>query len=120
VTITYLDHSRLGLFGANDVQIILDCATGDVQVSYLDCLFGTAAGAHWSIGVSEPYFASGSLQGHDYTSHADGTEELFEAGAIAQSPEHTGPEPYRNLNERGILFIRQGPRWRVLVDELPE
>lgn len=119
VTITYLDHSRLGLFGANDVQIILDCATGDIQVSYIECLFGTAAGAHWSLGVSEPTYTFGSLQGHDFTAHEDGIVELFEPGAIAQDPEHTGPEPYRTLNGRAILFIRRGPSWNVLIDELP-
>lgn len=119
VIITYLGHSRLGMFGENDVQVILNCATGDVQVSYVDCLFGNAAAAHWSIGVSEPFYASGSLQGHDFPSQPVGTIVDFGPGAIDQSPVLLGAAPYLPLDGHAILFARRGPGWSVLVDALP-
>ncbi len=121
VVITYLDHHRLSYSGQNDVQVILHCDTGDIQISYGDCTFdtGTSTTYHWSIGLSEPALAGGTLQPHDFPGHPSGTVVSFGPGAINQSPEHAGPAPYLPLNGRAIYFARDGSGWSVLVDAIP-
>ena len=117
VVITYLGHRRLSATGLNNVQIILYCDIGDVQLSYTDSTFDTTG--HWSIGVSEPGISGGELRPHDFTAHPLGTVVSFDAGAISQDPVHDGATEYLNLNERAIYFQRSGAAWEVLVDELP-
>ena len=115
--ITYLDYHGLGDTGLNDIQIILNCDTGDIQISYNDCTFDNSS--HWAIGVSEPAVAGGSAQPHDFTTHGSGTVTSFGPGAIHQAPEHSTAEAYLPLNGRAIFFQRSGAGWDLLVDDLP-
>jgi len=117
VIITYLGYHRLGRPGLNDIQIVLSCDTGDIQISYGDCTFDNTN--HWSIGVSEPALEGATLQPHDFTTQVPGEVVSFGPGAIAQTPDHDGADAYRDLNGRAISFTRSGTGWDVTVDELP-
>jgi hypothetical protein len=117
VVITYLDYHRLSASDTNDIQIVLSCDTGDVQVSYRDCTFENTS--YWHIGLSEPGVVGGTAQPHDFIGHAPGTVVSFGPGAIFQSPEHTGAAAYLPLSGRAIFYQRNGTGWDVLVDDLP-
>jgi hypothetical protein len=120
VVLTFPGHRDVGSEGTNDVQIILDCDRGDIQISYLECSFDNAPSGHWSIGLSEPGISSGVLHPWDFTAHELGTMASFGPGAIAQAPTHEGAGPYEPLNHRAIYFQRRGDGWNVVVDWLPE
>jgi hypothetical protein len=118
VVITLIGYHRFGQVGTNDIQIILYCDSGDIQISYRDCSFANESD-HWAIGVSEPAHAGGEVHLHDFTTHSSGETVSFGPGAIAQGPEHTGTDAYLPLNDHAIYFQRSGTGWDVLVDELP-
>ena len=117
IVITYLGHHRLGRTGLNNVQIILFCDSGDIQISYSDSTFDTTS--YWAIGVSEPGMAGGVLQPHDFIGHESGSSVSFGPGAVYQAPEHIGSAAYLPINDRAIFFQRSGSGWDVVVDELP-
>jgi hypothetical protein len=117
VMITVPGVRRMGRSGTNDVQISLHTDTGDIQVSYRDCSFDTTD--HWSFGVSEPGAAGAVLSEHDFAAQWPGTTRWFEAGAVAQAPEHTGTAAYAMLAGHAIYYERVDDAWRVLVSPLP-
>ena len=120
VIITFLDYRHLGAMESemNDVQIILSCDTGDIQISYGDCSFDAGGWGHWGMGVSEPAHG-GSAQLIDFPAQAPGSMVSFGPGAISQSPEYTDAAEYAPLRNRAIFFQRSGTGWDVLVDDLP-
>jgi hypothetical protein len=119
VIITYLDYNRLGsTTGPDDIQVILYCDTGDIQVSYGECGFDSGGWRSWAVGVSEPAHG-GSAQPHDFTTHEAGSSVSFGPGAIYQSPDHTDAASWAPLAGHAIFYQRSGTGWEVIVDELP-
>jgi len=104
---------------SNDIQIILFCDTGNIQISYINCDFIFDQGSdHWSIGISEPNLGD-QLQQHDFVNHISGQTITFANGAIYQYPEYTNSSDYMGLNGRAILFTKIENGWEVLVDLIP-
>ena len=120
--LTIMGYRRLGRVGTNDIQIVLYCDTGDIQISYGDeNTFDCDAGEHWSIGTSEPDVLGGSFQGNDFTNHATvpGDVRTYGPGAVGQNPERTGTSGFRALAGQGILFHRiPSGGFQVLVDRI--
>ncbi len=103
----------------SSVQIVLFCDTGDVQFSYAAGSALEPNGRTPSIGVGEPAIAGGILNPHDFTRQSPGTIVSFGPGAVYQSPDYAAAGSFAALGGRGVLFLRRGAGWDVLVDTLP-
>lgn len=110
-----LSHSN----SVNDIQIILFCDTGNIQISYINCDFVLDSSDNWGIGISEPNIPNGQLQPHDFVNHVSGDTLNFSPGAIYQFPKYNSTSQYAPLNGRAILFIKTRSGWQVFVDQIP-
>lgn len=120
VIITFLGYHRLGGVESesNDVQIVLYCDTGDIQVSYGECAFDTGGWGSWGMGISEPGHG-GTVQEHDFPGQDPGSLVSFGPGAVTQTPAHTDADDFMTLVDHAVFYQRNGTGWDILLDVLP-